>query len=91
MRMYRLLSIFAGIVLATISLQAFPAHPQSIARIVGTVTDPSGATISGAAIHAQTADISKKITSVQSGPDGKFSIDMPPGRSDRAGRFIRTH
>ena len=77
MRLHRLLSITVGIFLGTLSIQA--AQTQSTATVTGTVTDPSGAAVMGADIDAvRIAQPASATTGAHSGPDGKFSIDLPP-------------
>jgi len=68
--------ILSGMLLA---LPAFTAA-QTIATINGTLTDPSGAAVVGARINALLLDSSRKITSTQSGPDGKFVLALSSGR-----------
>jgi vitamin B12 transporter len=92
MRLHRLPAIAAGLLVLTLSLQAVSAHAQSTAtiatRVTGTVTDPSGAAVVGATVVATTIAVGVAqpagslgtTPGVQSGPDGKFSIDVPPGR-----------
>ena len=53
---------------------------QQTATITGTLTDPSGAAVVGASIVAQSLDAAVANLSVHSGPDGKFSLVVPPGR-----------
>jgi len=68
--------ILSGMLLA---LPAFTAA-QAIATINGTLTDPSGAAVVGARINALLLDSSRKITSTQSGSDGKFVLALSSGR-----------
>jgi outer membrane cobalamin receptor len=79
MRLHQLLAIVAGIFLGTLLIHAASAQPQSTAIITGTITDPSGAAVVGATIFAQLVDSKAVPSSVQSGPDGRYSIDLPPG------------
>ncbi len=79
MRLHRLLAIAAGIFLGTLLIHAVSAQPQSTATITGTITDPSGAAVVGTTISAHLVDSKAVPASVQSGPDGRYSIDLPPG------------
>jgi vitamin B12 transporter len=79
MRLHRLLAIAAGIFLGTLLIHAASAQPQSTATITGTITDPSGAAVVGTTISAHLVDSKAVPASVQSGPDGRYSIDLPPG------------
>ncbi len=56
------------------------AHPQSNATLHGTLTDPSGAAVVGARLLAQPLDSSAQPITTRSGPDGRFSLSLPPGR-----------
>jgi outer membrane cobalamin receptor len=56
------------------------AQKQPTGTIDGSVSDPSGAAVVGAAIVAQPADSPSQSTQARSGPDGKFSLSLPPGR-----------
>jgi vitamin B12 transporter len=77
-RPHRLLVAAAGILFAFFSVMASPAQTNS--RIAGTLTDPSGAAVSGAEILAQPLDSSAPPARIQSGPDGRFSLTLLPGR-----------
>lgn len=56
------------------------AQKQQTATLNGSVTDPSGAALVGATIAAQlTTPLSQPIQG-QSGPDGRFSMALAPGR-----------
>ena len=79
MRLHQLLAIVAGIFLGTLLIHAASAQPQSTAIITGTITDPSGAAVVGATISAQLVDSKAVPASVQSGPDGRYSIDAATG------------
>ena len=92
MRRQRLQAIAAGILFGTILIHPVIAHAQATATIEGTLNDPSGATVAQAVITAQPLDRSGKPLQTQSGPDGKFSITLAPGRyrlSVQYPRFIR--
>ena len=84
MRLHVFLAIAAGIL-----FEAFAFHPafcqtqnqaQAQATIQGTLTDPSGAAVVGAAIAAQALDVGSKPISAKSGVDGRFSLRVAPGR-----------
>jgi vitamin B12 transporter len=51
------------------------------ARLTGTLTDPSGASVAGATITVQPeGDAAAKPFTTDSSPDGAYSIALPPGR-----------
>ena len=52
---------------------------QSNAKIHGTVTDPSGSAIAGAAVNAQPLNASTSIAEVRSAANGEFSLAVPAG------------
>ncbi|HWF40221.1 MAG TPA: TonB-dependent receptor [Candidatus Acidoferrales bacterium] len=86
MRLYFLLAI-AFLLFGSLShtLDAQQDSPSTSGRtngtISGTVTDPSGAAIAGAAITAQAIGSSKsEAQTAQSGNEGKFSLTLPAGR-----------
>ncbi len=65
-----------------------PVAPASGPAVSGTVTDPSGAKVAKATVHIQTAmsagnapppELSRDLTT---GPDGRFTLSLPPGRYD---------
>lgn len=53
---------------------------QSNGTIDGTVVDPSGAAISGATITVRPSGAVTAIAETHSGPDGSFSLSLPPGQ-----------
>src|SRR5271155_2633404 len=77
---FRRLSLYLAILLALpVCCSVTPAFGQGITTgtISGTITDPSGAVVSGAAVTA--LDTSKGTTlTTQSGADGAFSIRLVP-------------
>lgn len=83
---------FSAVFLFVLSLSlTVVSMAQSNATIRGTVSDPSGAPISGAAIAARLSSAPAPIAETQSGPDGSFSLSLPPGRyriSTSAANFI---
>ena len=54
--------------------------PSESAFLAGTLTDPSGAAIAAATVSAELIGAAGQIASVQSGPDGKFSLRIVPGQ-----------
>lgn len=79
MRLYFLLAI-AFLLFGSLA-HSSNAQQNSTAIINGTVSDPSGAAITGATIAAQAIGSSKaEAQKTQSGNDGKFSLTLPPGR-----------
>ena len=87
MRLLRLLATAAGIAISLLPIQSASAQTQStaaynstFATITGTVTDPSGAAIAGVSIVARPIDPPGQPVNARSGTEGKFSIDVPPGR-----------
>lgn len=46
----------------------------------GTLTDPSGAAIAAATVSAEPINAASQVASVQTGPDGKFSLQLAPGQ-----------
>jgi len=86
MRLCRLPAIAAGILVGTLLIHVASARTQSTdiststATITGTVTDPSGGAVEGAAIIAQPTDLSRPTVKVETGADGRFSIELAQGR-----------
>jgi outer membrane cobalamin receptor len=86
MRLAPLLAIAVGSFVGFIF--AVPTHTQAQsnsthnATLTGTLTDPSGAAVAGAQVIAESADSSTPAArlTTQSGPDGKFTITLAPGR-----------
>ena len=77
MRLHGLLARVAGIFFAFFCVT--PSQAQTTATIAGTLTDPSGAAISSAEIAAQPLDSSAPPARTRSGPEGRFSLTLPPG------------
>ncbi|MGB9448546.1 MAG: TonB-dependent receptor [Candidatus Acidiferrum sp.] len=74
-------------VLALLSLVSFlfapPVFSQSelsSAHVTGTLTDPSGASVSGARIIAKSERNSTSFGPTESSTDGSYRLDLPPGR-----------
>lgn len=92
MRMHRLAAIAAATALSVFSIQAASGHPRqtapapatttttAAATLTGTVTDPSGAAVAGAAVLAQSIDSQGTSASARSGPDGRFDVHVTAGR-----------
>jgi vitamin B12 transporter len=74
--------VFAVVVLLGLFVVA-PAFSRSQlpkAHLTGTLTDPSGASISGARITAQLEGSNTNPLTAQSSPDGTYSLVLPAGR-----------
>jgi len=74
--------VFALVVLLGLFVVA-PAFSRSqlpSAHLTGTLTDPSGASISGARITAQLEGSNTNPLTAQSSPDGTYSLVLPAGR-----------
>jgi vitamin B12 transporter len=67
-------------VLSTFLIFSTEVQAQNIARIEGTLTDPSGAAVAGASIVAEPLGAAGATAKTRSGEDGKFSLAMEPGR-----------
>ena len=80
MRLERLPAIPAGLLLASLWIHPAIVHAQSTAKLTGRVADPSDAAIAGAKIAAQPLESAGKPATVQSGPEGTFSLALAPGR-----------
>ncbi|MGH9744598.1 MAG: TonB-dependent receptor [Candidatus Acidiferrales bacterium] len=88
MRLERLRAIAVGSLLGLffavpVSTQA-QFHKAPSGSLSGTLTDPSGAAIAGAKIIAEPGNAARAATApshaTQSGPDGKFMLELEPGR-----------
>jgi len=72
---------FAGFLLVISTQTQAQSNSTRNATITGTLTDPSGAAVSGAHVVAQPPDSSATApASTESGPDGRFALTLPPGR-----------
>jgi outer membrane cobalamin receptor len=80
MRLQRLVYLVLGTLFGMCFIHPAVTHAQATATISGTLTDPSGAAIAGAAISAQELRSPAKPVHAPSGPDGTFSLALPPGR-----------
>lgn len=82
MRLSRLLySLFVILLLASSAIWAIPAAAQtkSAATITGTLTDPSGAAVVGAAIVAEPIGSTKAAVRAASSGDGSFVLTLDGG------------
>ena len=86
MRLPRFLAIAVGSLagfffVAPTQTQA-QANTTRNATLTGTLTDPSGAAVSGAQVIAAPSDSAAAATTIstQSGSDGKFVLALAPGR-----------
>ena len=80
MRLQRFAYLFFAGVIAAIFVQPPIIHAQETATIHGTVTDPSGAAISGAEITAHAVGMRGVAHHGQSAADGSFSFALTPGK-----------
>jgi vitamin B12 transporter len=80
MRLHRFAYLLFAGVIAQIFVQPVITHAQGAATISGTVTDPSGAAISGAEIVAQVIGAPNVARRGRSGVDGSFSLTLEPGK-----------
>lgn len=74
---------FVSALIALLSLIAaapgFSQSQTSDAHLAGTLTDPSGASVSSAQITAQPVDTSASPITIESSPEGTYSLTLPPG------------
>jgi outer membrane cobalamin receptor len=68
-----------AILLATLTIRTGIAKAQAPCGIQGVLTDPMGAALADATISAQRIHRSSKPAVTQSGPDGKFTLQLSPG------------
>jgi outer membrane cobalamin receptor len=80
MRLLRLLIFVSASVVGILFFLPVIVQAQQTSTINGTLTDPSGAAVVGALIVAQPLDAKSPSVNVQSGPEGKFSVVVTPGR-----------
>jgi vitamin B12 transporter len=80
MRLPRFAYLFFVGVFGTLFVQPVITHAQKPATIHGTVTDPSGAAVSGAEITAQAIGMRSVALREQTGADGSFSVALAPGK-----------
>ena len=75
--------IFSSLALLGLAfvLPVFSQSPISDAHLTGVLTDPSSASVAGAQIALQSeSDATAKGLTTTSGPDGSYSLTLPPGR-----------
>lgn len=65
---------------ATNDSRAQATSRSDFAVLAGTLTDPSGAAISAATVSAEPAGPAGQSETVESGPDGSFSLRLAPGQ-----------
>jgi len=75
---FAVLSLAVAFFLFAANSQAVPQFQAANANITGTLTDPSGATIAGAQIIAQSSDSAAPVNA-SSASDGSYSLSLPPG------------
>jgi vitamin B12 transporter len=80
MRQRRLLLLLVGSFLVMFFVPSAAIPAQTTATLQGTLTDASGAAISGAEITAQPLDPTGKLVEARSADDGKYSLALSPGR-----------
>jgi vitamin B12 transporter len=80
MRLRHFLCLSFGVLFGSFAVIPTLTQAQSNASIHGKITDPTGATITGATIAAQALDSNAAIARAQSDPDGNFSLALAPGR-----------
>ncbi len=80
MRLHRLPEVVLSFVFCVALSFSTVLHAQSTATLIGTLTDPSGAAISGAQIEARPLASSAAPYRATSGPDGQFRMTLPAGR-----------
>jgi vitamin B12 transporter len=80
MRLHRSVYLLLVSILGVLFVQPANTHAQATATIRGTLTDPSGAAISGANITAQSLDSARIVRRTQSARDGSFSLALAPGK-----------
>lgn len=62
------------------ALPSFAQSDAALARLNGNLTDPSGASISGARITARREGASNTVVAANAAPDGSYSLALSPGR-----------
>jgi vitamin B12 transporter len=80
MRRQRFLYLVLGSLLGVFFVVPAATHAQATATITGILTDPSGAAVAGATVSAQMLGSPERPSLAASGPDGKFSLALAPGR-----------
>jgi vitamin B12 transporter len=80
MRLFRFLVFVTTSCLGILFSLPGVTQAQQTSTLNGTLIDPSGAAVVGAAIAAQPLDPSGKAVRVQSDADGRYSLAVAPGR-----------
>jgi vitamin B12 transporter len=80
MRLLRFLIFVSASFLGTLFFLPVITQAQQTSTITGTLTDPSEAAIVGAVVIAQPLGASGASVRTESGPEGKFSLALNPGR-----------
>ncbi|HEV3253676.1 MAG TPA: TonB-dependent receptor [Candidatus Acidoferrales bacterium] len=58
----------------------YSTNAQTVARLTGSLSDPSGASVSKAVVTATSLENSARTAHAVSGPDGRFTLELAPGR-----------
>ncbi len=75
------LSLLSAFFLIAVSPKALPQSPSTDAHLAGTLTDPSGSSVSAVHITAQLeASSASQPASTTSSADGGYSMSLPAGR-----------
>ncbi len=80
MRLQNLLCLVFGTLFAACVVCPSATHAQAAATIHGTLTDPSGASVSGGTVSARSLDSAGPAIQTRSGPDGGYVLTLAPGR-----------
>lgn len=78
MRPYRLPAMAAGLLFVLSCINSSQA--QTTSKITGSIADPTGSAVAGAAVAAQAMDSHAKPFEVRSDRDGTFVLNLAPGR-----------
>jgi vitamin B12 transporter len=78
MRLHRVPAIGVGLLLAFSCIASSQA--ETVSKITGTLSDPSGSAIVGARIEAQRIDLKANPSKTLSDGEGRFSLTLDPGR-----------
>jgi vitamin B12 transporter len=80
MRLLRLVVFVSASFIGILFFLPVVTQAQQTSTITGTLTDPSEAAIAGAVVIAQPLGASGASVRTESGPEGKFSLVLNPGR-----------
>jgi len=73
--------LLIAVLMLSSAVSVFSQSPIAEARLAGTITDPSGAGVSGVAIGVEDeSSATSTPASIVSSPDGAYSLELPPGR-----------